>query len=110
MPPILTYCTICEPCLTDPPTAPAAQSVVNEKYFTDPHHFWTDANRFPLNYYVPLKHVLVYTSQIGFYLQARRRRLLLFGCVVVMWRACAGGASAPAQLPVARCPLPSCAS
>eukprot|EP00879_Flechtneria_rotunda_P008442 GHRR01008843.1.p1 GENE.GHRR01008843.1~~GHRR01008843.1.p1 ORF type:complete len:313 (+),score=32.93 GHRR01008843.1:184-1122(+) len=41
-----------------------------EPYFLDPYFFWTDANQFPLNYHVPLKTVLFYLVQIGFYIQA----------------------------------------
>lgn len=41
-----------------------------EPYFLDPKHFWTDANQFPLNYYVPFKVTLFYLIEIGFYIQA----------------------------------------
>lgn len=47
------------------------QSVVTEPFFYDSMHFWTGATAFPLNYRVPLKHVLFYQAQIGFYLQVR---------------------------------------
>lgn len=40
-----------------------------EKWQTDPFHFWTDANQFPLNAYVPLKVSLFYLLEIGFYIQ-----------------------------------------
>lgn len=61
------------------------QSVVTEKYFTDPHEFWTGATAFPLNYHVPLKHNLFYQAQIGFYLQVRG---ILYGMCCAVW---AGG-------------------
>lgn len=41
-----------------------------EPYFLDPYHYWTGANQFPLNYYVPFKITLFYLIEIGFYLQA----------------------------------------
>eukprot|EP00775_Hariotina_reticulata_P007298 gene7298-7511_t len=41
-----------------------------EPFFADPYYFWTDANAFPLNYYVPLKTLLFYCVEIGFYIQA----------------------------------------
>jgi len=41
-----------------------------EPFFSDPYHFWTGANAFPLNYYVPFKTTLFYCIEIGFYIQA----------------------------------------
>lgn len=42
----------------------------SEPYFLDPHHYWTGATQFPLNYYTPFKVTLFYLIEIGFYLQA----------------------------------------
>lgn len=45
-------------------------ATVTKPFFFNPHSFWDGATKFPLNYYVPLEHVMFYTLQIGFYLQA----------------------------------------
>ncbi|KIY94016.1 hypothetical protein MNEG_13946 [Monoraphidium neglectum] len=44
-------------------------ATVTKPFFWDPSKFWEGATKFPLNYYIPLEHVLFYTMQLGFYLQ-----------------------------------------
>jgi hypothetical protein len=57
------------PHLPAPTRRRGPQATVTKPFFWDPSKFWEGATKFPLNYYIPLEHVLFYTMQLGFYLQ-----------------------------------------
>jgi len=77
---------LCSPPPLPPPPPPHhphhQQGCVPEKFFTNQIHFWTDADRLPLNFYMPLKHVMFYQAQIGFYLQVGAPAARRIGCVL----------------------------